>query len=109
MENQKIEHRKSFSTAKRAGCVCGHIAVSTSRENANRALIRHITNPQAPGKIADAPYEHRGCKLEEWSGRYGICTDHLVYIDQQAGGVDPHQTALPIEDMLFHVKQENRA
>lgn len=102
MENQtqeveKTEHRKTFSTPKRAGCICGHVTVATSRESANRSLIRHITKPQAPGKIADAPDEHKGCNIEPWSGRWGVCTDHRVYIDLEAGGVDPDQTTLPFD------------
>lgn len=93
---EKPTHRLAFSTAYRAGCACGFVAEKTPREGARRRVIRHITNPQAPGKIADAPYEHANCHVEPWSVKWGICTDHRVYIDLEARGVDPDQTALPV-------------
>lgn len=91
-----MEHRKTFSTARRAGCICGYVAEATPREGANRALIRHITRPQAPGKIADTPAEHSTCPVEQWNVKWGVCREHHVYVDLEAGGVDPDQAALPL-------------
>ena len=86
-----MEHKQAFSTARRAGCACGFVAESNSRENARRQLIRHIINPQAPGKLADAPADHAGCTVEKWSDRWGVCAAHSKYVDLEANTVDTQQ------------------
>ena len=98
----KQDHRLTFSTRERAGCVCGYVALRTSHESARRTLIRHITNPGAPGKIADTPAEHARCVVEQWNVKWGVCRDHNVYIDLEARGVDVDQTELPLTYVSQH-------
>ena len=76
-----MEHRATFTTAHRAGCVCGYVAIKTPYEPARRALIRHIVRPQAAARIADTPREHEQCNLTNWSPKWSICQTHNVYVD----------------------------
>lgn len=75
------QHKKSFLTYRRAGCACGVTIEAVSRKDAEQRLAGHIAHPSAAQKIADAPKEHSNCKIERWSDRWGVCQDHLVYVD----------------------------
>lgn len=77
------EHRKSFLTYRRAGCACGVVIEAVSRKDAAQRLAVHMAHPSAAQKIAGAPKEHQDCKIERWSDRWGVCQDHLVYIDME--------------------------
>lgn len=89
------EHRQAFITYRKAGCACGVVIDAVSRKDAAQRLIHHITHPSAAQRIADAPADHKTCKLEIWSDRWSVCTNHMVYVDMETGHVG-QQTELDI-------------
>lgn len=80
-----MEHRKAFITKTKAGCACGAVIDAASRKDAAQRLAGHMRHPSAAQRIADAPEEHRNCKIEIWSERWAVCEEHLVYVDLDAG------------------------
>lgn len=78
------KHFKSFLTYRRAGCACGVVIDAVSRKDAAQRLAQHIQHPSAAQRIADAPTEHKTCPIEVWNDRWGVCTEHLVYVDRDA-------------------------
>lgn len=80
-----MEHRKAFITKTKAGCACGTVLDATNRKDAAQRLAEHMRHPSAAQRIADAPAEHANCKIEIWSERWGVCEQHLVYVDLNAG------------------------
>lgn len=84
-----VEHRKAFITYRRAGCACGAVMEAVSRLDAAQKLAGHMLHPSAANRIADTPKEHQSCTTEQWNDRWAVCVNHNVYVDLDAGRVNP--------------------